>query len=213
MNIKALITTLILGTSSVAMAKPVFSAEASVSFGYNSNTRTAPVVRDHRYQPPVADDDCNHAPAQPVVIVRQPSRPFVFEPHNTQVGAKASTYVGQKPYLSSANEPWGRRTRWMALTEPTRIDSNRMFINIGADAGRFSQLKLFNNMGRSHINQVAIELWNDDGTLTTQVVRLDRDLTSNSEITMDLVGRGRLINRVIVYGTTDRNSGFQLLAK
>ena len=52
MNIKALITTLVIaGSSSVAMARPVTysaSAEAQWSFGYNN---TSPVVRDHRNAP------------------------------------------------------------------------------------------------------------------------------------------------------------------
>lgn len=50
MKIKALLITLgILGTSSVAMARPVlsYSAEASVNFGSSHG----PVVRDHRWNP------------------------------------------------------------------------------------------------------------------------------------------------------------------
>ncbi len=51
MNIKALITMLVLGSSSVAMARPVTvsgSAQANWSYG----TAPAPIVRDHRTPAP-----------------------------------------------------------------------------------------------------------------------------------------------------------------
>src|SRR6185436_11948358 len=94
-----------------------------------------PTVIDHRHPAPVA------------------VRPIFFNPNNTTVGATASTYVGSKPCLAERRD-FGR---WVALTEPTRIDSGREFIAIGAEAGQFQRIKLFNNRGSSHIEQVAIE--------------------------------------------------------
>ena len=49
MNIKALITMLVLGSSSVAMARPVtVSGTAEASWTYGTTRAPAPIVRDHR---------------------------------------------------------------------------------------------------------------------------------------------------------------------
>ena len=70
MNLKALITSLVLGSSSLAMAQPV-------SFGFPSPSPTT-IVRDHR----------------PVVI-----EPIVYNnPHNTRIFPSGSLYVGSMPF-------------------------------------------------------------------------------------------------------------------
>jgi hypothetical protein len=57
MNIKALITTLVLGSSSVAMAKPVtVSGSVGASWSYGNHVPApapAPIVRDHRMPAPL----------------------------------------------------------------------------------------------------------------------------------------------------------------
>jgi hypothetical protein len=209
MNLKALITTLILGSSSLAMAQPVtFSAGAKVTVGFNSGYESRPVVVDHRRLPPVpapapVADPCAPAPiAQPLPVV--PVRPVYFNPDNTTVAATSSTYIGSKPFMTQYRD--GRH--WVALTEPTRIDSGREFINFGTDGARFSQIKLFNNRGSSHIQQIAIEFVGGG----TQKVVLNQMLTSSNPITIDLTGGFRPINRIIVYGSTNFGSSYQILA-
>src|SRR5262245_32079098 len=56
MNIKAIIASLVLGSSSIAMASPSVTFSATAQGGYGTT-----VVRDHR-----ADDNCNTPIAQPV---------------------------------------------------------------------------------------------------------------------------------------------------
>lgn len=47
-KIKALITTLVLGSSSVAMASPSFSLSAGAEWSFGNRTSSGPVIRDHR---------------------------------------------------------------------------------------------------------------------------------------------------------------------
>ena len=211
MNLKALITSLVLGSSSLAMAQPTatFSAGASVSFGYPS---PAPViVRDHR----TLDDDCDHRPVvakQPVyyrgyrpIVVTEP--PVYNNPQNTRINATGSEYVGTMPFQTMR---WFRAPEWVPVTEPTRIDNGREFFNLHR-TGAFSKIQLFKNRGSSFIKQVTIETLNPfTGRIETQVVKIDRELTSS--FTIDLAGGRRQINRVIVYGATAQGSAYQILA-
>ena len=213
MNLNAIITSLVLGSSSLAMAQPTatFSAGASVSFGYPS---PAPVIiRDHR----TTDDDCtdNKVPVaarQPIyyrgyrpVVVTEP--PVYNNPQNTRINATGSEYVGSMPFQTMR---WFRAPEWVPVTEPTRIDNGREFFNLRA-AGSFSKIQLFKNRGSSFIKQVTIETLNPyTGRIDTQVVKIDRELTSS--FTIDLAGGRRQINRVIVYGATAQGSAYQILA-
>jgi hypothetical protein len=207
---KALVTVLMLASSSVAMAKPVtYSASASVSFGSNPSR---PVVIDHRH----AADDCHDATPAYVPPLRQPVRPIrpapiapiVWNPNNTTLGADSSTYIGAKPVLQSRFEGrWGRNA-WLAMTEPTRIDRGREFFTFGAEAGRFRRIQLVETQGRSFIDQVAIEFV---GGGRTQVVKLNAQLLPGNPLTIDLDGDLRAINRIVVYGSTGQSSAYQIL--
>ncbi len=218
MNIKALITTLVLGSSSMASADSL-TVRGSVSVSLGNTAR--PVTR-----PVVVADDCAPAPYRPA-----PSRPVyqqpvyqpvyqqpvyqqpvwqapVYNPTNTIVGASASQYTGwigsQRQYITASNE-------WYDLSEATRIDSGREFFKIGADKGVFRGLRLeaLGN-GRSQIKQVAIEF--ADGS-KTQIVKLDTWIgRDNKSLTIDLDGNYRSISRIIVYGATDQGSAYKLMA-
>ena len=206
-TLKALITTLVLGTSSVAMAKPAsFSVNANATLSWNTNRPAPVVVRDHRPVVVAPADDCN-APDTYFKAVRYVPAP-AYNPNNTTLGADSSSYVGAKPWLASSFAVGEYYPRWVALTEPTRIDRGREFITIGSGAGRFSQIRLQNTAGSSHILQVAIEF----NSGRTQVVKLDKDLTSRSSLTIDLDGGKRYINRIVVYGSTGYSSAYQILA-
>ena len=82
-------------------------------------------------------------------------------------------------------------------------------IAVGADAGEFRQLRLFNNVGSSRIDQVVVEL--DGGAV--QKFPVNKTLTSEAPITLDLDGGYRRIQRVVVHGATGDDSAYQLLAK
>jgi hypothetical protein len=216
MNLKALITSLVLGSSSLAMAQPTatFSAGASVSFGYPSPS-PAVIVRDHRFPTvqPAASDPCNTNTVTPVPAYYRGQRPVAIEPvvynnpANTRINATGSEYVGTMPFQTMR---WFRAPEWVPVTEPTRIDNGREFFNLRA-AGSFSKIQLFKNRGASFIKQVTIETLNPyTGRIDTQVVRIDRELTSS--FTIDLAGGRRQINRVIVYGSTAQGSAYQILA-
>ncbi len=231
MNIKTLITTLVLGSSSVAMAKPVtVSGHASVSVNFNT-TSTRPVVRDHRV---IVDDDCTDGPiAQPVYprpvytqpVYTQPvyqplppiySEPF-WSPTNSRVAASGSTYIGTigRGNIQLREYAWRnpQARSWFTLTEATRIDSGRQFINLDKWAGaRFTQLRLQSAGGRTDIAQVAIE-YIHDGVSHTQKVKLATSLArTNAMASITLDGDSRDINRIIVYGTSNRGAAYQIFA-
>jgi len=210
MNIKALLTTLILGSSSVAMAKPVVSGSVSVSLGYDT-LHTPAVVQRHT-------TTRHDAPLYTPPVRPTHSEPF-FSPTNSRVGARSSTYIGmigQAPRKRfSRNNYWHRAAApvWFNLTEATRIDSGRQFFNILGQSGKLSQIRLQNLGGRSEIKQVAIEFDNGDRNQRTQVVRFDTMLDRNNPmLTIDLDGGFRNVKRIIVYGSSGRGAAYKIQA-
>ena len=104
MNIKALITMLVLGSSSVAMARPVtVSATAEASWTYG--TAPAPIVRDHRTQVPA------RAPAYQTDYHR-PHRSPPFVPVWTTLGAMNRIADGE---MSFAVNPYASRFSMLKL--------------------------------------------------------------------------------------------------
>lgn len=213
MNIKALLTTLVLGSSSMASADSLtVHGSVSVSLGNSA----------HPARPVVIQDDCapvQSAPYRPASSrpVHQPTRPVVvqpvwqapvYHPTNTRVGTSVSQYTGviysARQYVRASND-------WYDLSEATRIDEGREFFTIGANKGSFRGLRLeaLGN-GRSYIRQVGIEF--ADGS-RTQVVNFDTRIgRGNSSLTIDLDGNYRQIKRIIVYGSTDVGSAYKLMA-
>jgi hypothetical protein len=221
MNIKALITTLILaGSSSVAMAKPAVSIKGSASVTIGSAPTTV-VVRDHRA--PAADCHATPAYTQPVYTqpVAQPYRPIYqepfFNPQNTTVGASGSVYVGSfgrapAHSLHRTTNAYGfaQPRTWFHLTEATRIDSGREFFKLEGQAGLFNKLRLQNLGGRTDIIQVGIEYKSGSRTWVQKVV-LNRTLTGRAAFDINLESDSRAINRIIVYGTSGHGSAYQML--
>lgn len=200
MKIKALITALVLGSSSVAMAQPLtINASARVSWGVGSS---GPVVRDHRDARPIVVNDR---------LRNLPRFQEALYPNNNRLGGDASTYVGPRPapMMHHGNGYDSYRPSWLAITEPTRIDRGRQFIAVGTDLGRFRQLRLRNTVGWSMITQIKIDFGNNVIQTVDLNQRLDR---YNPVIDIDLDGYARSINRVIVYGSTANGSAYQLLA-
>jgi len=201
MNIKALITALVIGSSSVAMAKPAVTVSAEASVHIGARTR-GPVVRDHRYQEPVYRQPVRGNAYQPEAF---------YTPRNTQVSSNLSLYTGSFPMTQVGG--WDRN--WLALSEPTRIDSGRLFFNVGQSTGSFRTIKLQNVAGSSQITTVAIEFNQGVGGSNgvTQVVKMNSTLRGQQSLTIDLDGNARNINRIIVYGSTANGSAFSLQAR
>lgn len=219
MNIKALITTLVVGSSSMASADSL-TVRGSVSVSLGSTARPAP-------RPVVVHDDCapvQAAPYRPASSrpVYQPTRPVivqpvwqapVYNPTNVLVSSTASQYTGtvySQPRYFAAPGP----NAWFDLSEATRIEAGREFFKIGANKGSFRGLRLeaLGN-GRSNIEQVTIEFADGQGRAKHQVVKLDSWIgRGNTSLTIDLDGNYRQITRVIVYGSTDRGSAYKLMA-
>lgn len=169
MNIKAIIASLVLGSSSVAMASPsvTFSANAQGSYGTT-------VVRDHRADP---DYDTRFTPAP---IVREPAPSPIYY-----------------------RDTWNRRPlppvyRPVLLASGMHFaNDGRTFITVGAEVGRFGKLDITAAGGRTFVQQVYIQFANGQ----EQVIRnLNRTLTGNECLTLDLDGGRRAIKRIVVYG-------------
>ncbi|MEJ7598466.1 MAG: hypothetical protein WKG01_11200 [Kofleriaceae bacterium] len=148
MNKPALITMLVLGSASVAMAKPALSLEAQASWtaSYHSGT---PVIRDHReptFRPPVSTFNPNQS--------------------NVKLNTDSSEYIGPI-YSLRTQYDYG----WAALTDPTRIEKSREIIRV---SGRHKALMLQNVKGSSHIKMVNVRF--KDGR--TQTIKLERNLNS-----------------------------------
>lgn len=226
MNIKALITTLVLGSSSMASADSLtFSGSVSVSLGSSTTARPIYVPRDPQPRPVVVTtDDCNepashYRPAgyqpRPAGYQPRPVEPVwhapVYHPTNTVISSTASQYTGaiasQRRYITASNA-------WYDLSEATRIDAGREFFKIGAEKGQFRGLRLeaLGN-GRSKIDQVTIEFADAWGRAKHQVVKLNSWIgRGNASLTIDLDGNYRQITRIIVYGATDNGSAYKLMA-
>jgi hypothetical protein len=186
MNLKALITTLVLGSSSVAMAHPV----------------SAPIV-DTRA--PVADD-CDHmhqAPApvyQPAPIYQPAPQPApVYLPVRQPMPPQPAPIYQEGPYQ------WG----WTTLGGVSQIADGAMAFRVGRSGEQFSKLKLQSDAGKSLISRVLIQFTNG----RTQAVEVNQYLTaSNPAITIDLDGRARAIAKVTVIGRNARQSAYRVLA-
>ena len=222
MNIKALLTTLVLGSSSMASADSL-TVHGSVSVSLGNSVRPRPVVIDDDCAPvqaapyrPASSRPVYQAPVyqqptyRPVITTQPVWHAPVYHPTNTIVGTSTSQYTGsvasQRRYFAASNA-------WYDLTEATRIDSGREFFKIGAEKGAFRGLRLeaLGN-GRSNIKQVVIEF--ADGQTKSQVVRLDSWIgRGNASLTIDLDGNHRQISRVIVYGSTDVGSAYKLMVQ
>jgi hypothetical protein len=230
MNIKAVIASLVLGSSSVAMAAPSASFKPTVATKYGATT-----VRDHRNdgrnegrnegrndgrndgtRTSVARPVYRPAPVvikpvirrAPVAVIHQP----VYRGGWFTAGWNGwSQPVYQQPvYEQPVYQPVVYQQP--AYQQPVTLASglsfygeDRKFINVGAQAGLFGKLEINAAEGQSFIKQVYVQF--DDGQ--EQVIRdLDRTLTPGQCLTLDLDGDQRAIRRIVVYGTAI-NNGWQ----
>jgi hypothetical protein len=190
MKIKALITTLVLGSSSIAMAHPV------------SAPVPAPVIRDHR-APAVGSDDCGPA-VQPMPPQPAPVYQPVWQPMPPQPAPVYQPPVYQPPVYQPHYH-----TSWTVLGGVNRIVDGAMSFRVGRTGQQFSRLKLESEGGKSLIQRVLIQFANG----RTQTIEVNQYLTaSNPTIKLDLEGRTRAIAKVTVIGRNARSSAYRVLA-
>jgi hypothetical protein len=167
MNIKAIIASLVLGSSSLAVAAPAVT-----------------VVRDHRVEASVAIKPVYTSVAQPVYT--QPARPVYTLP------AQPAYHTG-----------W-RRPQPVTLASGLRFGNfDRTAITVGTQAGQFGSLQISATGGSSVIKLINIVF--ADGSHQT-VRNVNRTLTGNQSMTLDLDGDRRAIHDITVYGS-DPNNG------
>ncbi|MDB4963239.1 MAG: hypothetical protein JWP01_3238 [Myxococcales bacterium] len=183
MKIKALITTLaIIGSSSVAMARPV-TVSGSANASWRFDTRPAPtttVVRDHRVQPVIV------TPAHPAAL---------------RAGTRWNAYANagwSDRYDDGFDDGRYNRPRALVLAEGLNFGNTeyRKDLVPGAGAGRFNALRIDSDGGQTFIVKVVVE-FADGGAV--QVVDLNRTLRGNQSMTIDLSGSARPLHRVLVY--------------
>ena len=175
MNIKAIIASLVLGSSSLAVAAPAVT-----------------VVRDHRVEASVAIKPVYTPVAQPVYTA--PVRPVYTQPARP---------VYAPPAQPAYHTGW-RRPQPVTLASGLRFGNfDRTAITVGTQAGQFGSLQISATGGSNVIKLINIVF--ADGTHQT-VRNVNRTLTGNQSMTLDLDGDRRAIHDITVYGS-DPNNG------
>jgi hypothetical protein len=102
------------------------------------------------------------------------------------------------------------QNEWMTIGDHLSAESNRQFINL--NYAPVSQLVVQAERGAPLIVQVAIDYGPGAGT---QVVKLNQQLGrfGNDSQVIDLNGRGRAVNRVIVYTDPRFGGAYSVLAR
>jgi hypothetical protein len=209
MNIKSIITSLVLaGSSSAAVASPVtFSGNAYGSIRIGEPSRTQSFAGDDRRVGRDRDEQpiYTHRYDPATTIVRPRPEPVNDTPDNVKLASDGSYYrghVGQMPRSGHAS---------IALTEPTKILNGREIIDVGTDKGVFSQLTLRANSGETYVRGVRLILGKDD----VQWVPLNASLDGrNPAISFDVDNRrGRMIQQIIVIGSSNPRSRYSITAE
>jgi hypothetical protein len=122
--------------------------------------------------------------------------------------SRRDNVVYRQPAITQYRDVTYRPTTWQALTAAERLDRRGDMFDLQGRA-RFSQLRLQNQAGRTHVRQIEIVF--ADGT--TQRVRVNRALAGNHDmINIDLDGDARRIDKIFVDGRSARAGSYQLYA-
>ena len=192
MNLKAIIATLALGSSSAAMAAPSVTFTAQGSIGNTSYATT--VVRNRPAPAPVVSEPCDPVTGAPIV---QPISYGDDHYGNGQYGNDGGFWRGGR-WLPPTYRP-------VTLASGMHFSGGRTFITVGAQQGRFGTLQISGATGRTLIQQVYVEFANGQ----EQVIRnVNRTLHANQSLTLDLDGNRRGIARIVVYGN-ELNNGWR----
>jgi hypothetical protein len=123
-------------------------------------------------------------------------------------GGACTAEVRSQPTYATAyhsGRPGRVHERWVTLARGYSADTNRQFINVNS---RLNTIRVEADRGAPVIRQVAIEY--TDGS-PTQVVKIDQQLRRGQGYTIDLNGRNRAVNRVIVYSDASYGGAYSVL--
>lgn len=204
MKIKALVTMLVLGTSSVAMARPAtvagsaggtVTASAQWSFSTASN-RGNDRVRDHRDQDRVVIRD-HRTPRTPAPT------PVAYQPRPN--------------YIITSPRPYYEAPRFTVLGQGLVFSANDYRKDLGLDGSKlFSTVRIDAAGSAVNIQEVRVTF----KTGETQTIAVNQTISGNQTLTYDLTGELRPVTRVLVYGapTADRyaprtSAGFAVMLK
>jgi hypothetical protein len=103
--------------------------------------------------------------------------------------------------------PYWRNNTWVALTSPLQLDRGRTMIDVNQRRA-FQQLRLQQTThGMTHIDRVVVRFENGE----RQVIQVNQRLsTRNPMINIDLDGRQRRVDRIIVMGDSRRGGAIQV---
>lgn len=102
--------------------------------------------------------------------------------------------------------PHWRNNTWVALTSPLQLDRGRAMIDVNQRRA-FQQLRLQTTNGMSFIDRVVVRFDNGE----RQVIDVNQRLsTRNPMINIDLEGRQRRVDRIIVMGDSRRGGAIQV---
>lgn len=185
-KIKAALVTVLLGSSTAAMAAPgiSFTAGAQVSLGASVSV-SGPIVRDHRSEPAPMPAPVYQAPAP------------VFTPA-----------VYQQP---AYQQPVNELTSWISLGSPMSLLRGRDVIRPNL-APNITQIRLQASSGMSYIQTVQVRF--KDGSiqnvnlnqwLTTRAPMAQFDLTSNCRAGIDTI--------TVIGSAQGRNASYQMFAQ
>ncbi|NVB79009.1 MAG: hypothetical protein HOV81_11475 [Kofleriaceae bacterium] len=153
-----LLTMLLIGSSSVAVAGPMVDHRVSANVGFGGSV----TIRDHR---------------DGAFDFQEPARFYGPERARPQAQLLASGLHYE-------------RTQYRKDIVPT------------ADQGKFRSLVLQGNRGDTFLVKVVIEFVGGG----VQRIDLNRTLGAGQSVTLDLDGRRRAVQRILVYRTTDQDA-------
>ena len=187
MNIKAIIATLVLGSSSVALAAPGVRDHRGIDENCETPVASQPVYNQPAYGQPAYGQPVYGQPvAQPVYA--QPAQPVYSQP-------------SQPVYQPGWRPDWQPQT--VTLASGLRFGNfDRTAITVGRRAGQFGALQITGSGGRSTIKLINIVF--ADGTHQT-VRNVNQTLVGNQSMTIDLAGDHRAIRDITIYGGDTAN--------
>jgi len=216
MNLNTLVTALVLGSSSAALASPAAALQlrGSVSIGTVRHVPAQPIRtvvrdrnwvstewhRDHR-EPAAVYVEPAAVYVEPAAYVK-PARPEPIDDCDNVVGSYYRGPVGRMPAWGHAN---------VALTAPTRIANGREVIAVGPDKGVFTGLTLRATDGATFIREISVDLGDGD----VQRIEVNRWLDARGQaLAFDIDGRrGRAIVQLTVDGHSDAGSRYMITSE
>jgi hypothetical protein len=186
MSLKAIITTIVLGTSSIAAADTTFYAQGSLQGSVN--------VRDHRAPAPVYQAPVYQAPAP---VYQAP----VYQAPAPVYQAPRPMYPFRKPvYTRPALQP-------ITLASSLRVQG-RDVISVADSLRAFTKLELRATNGHTNLDKVLITFGNGQ----TQTIDCNRKLNGSESFSIDLAGNQRNIKKIVVVGKSGRRASIDVIA-